>query len=736
MTKKILFFLCCAMTVIAGYAQGSKTVSLEDVMPGGKNYQSYLPANPNLKWWGDVRVEIFKDRIDLMSERKRKFTITLKDVQTAIEKVDAGIKINSLSGATLLDGKSNLIRLSAGNYYWSYDYKKKVAEQLFEVDPAAANADFCTANRTVAYTVGNKLYVSSPKIHCLPVNPEKEEVGIVYGQSVHRNEFGIEKGTFWSPKGRALAYYRMDQSMVNNYPQVNTTTRIATMVPDPYPMAGLTSHKVSVGVFDVATHKIVYLKTGDPTDRYFTNVSWSPDEKYIYLIELNRGQDEAQLVKYDATNGNRLEVLYEEKHQKYVEPQHPLIFLPWNDNQFIYQSQRDGFNHLYLFDLSKKGTGEWQKGNQSATYMEKVGVTQLTKGDWLVTDVLGFNAERKTVYFTSSEKSPLDNVLAELNIATGEKRLLGVQDGWHSAQLNESGTAIIDKMVSVDVPRLVSLIQTATGKSTKLQQADDPLASNFRLPEINVGTIKAADGVTELYYRLVKPLDFDPNKKYPAIIYVYGGPHAQMIRNGLYWSARGWDLYMASRGYVILTVDNRGSANRGLNFENVIHRQLGVEEMKDQMKGVELLKSLPYVDVNRLGVHGWSFGGFMTTNLMLTYPDTFKVGVAGGPVIDWEYYEVMYGERYMDRPAENPKGYRNANLKLKAGNLKGRLMVIHGGMDPTCVPQHSYTFLRACIDAGTHPDFFVYPEDGHNMFGRDRVHLYEHITRYFDDYLK
>ena len=160
------------------------------------------------------------------------------------------------------------------------------------------------------------------------------------------------------------------------------------------------------------------------------------------------------------------------------------------------------------------------------------------------------------------------------------------------------------------------------------------------------------------------------------------------------------------------------------------------EEMKDQVKGVEFLKSLGYVDENRIGVHGWSFGGFMTTNLMLTYNDIFKVGVAGGPVIDWGYYEVMYGERYMDSPLSNPEGYNKANLKLRAGDLKGRLMLIHGGEDPTCVPQHSYTFLRACIDAGTHPDFFIYPEDGHNMFGRDRVHLYEHITRYFEDHLK
>jgi dipeptidyl-peptidase-4 len=273
------------------------------------------------------------------------------------------------------------------------------------------------------------------------------------------------------------------------------------------------------------------------------------------------------------------------------------------------------------------------------------------------------------------------------------------------------------------------------GKTVNLLNATEPLDA-YKRPEITVGTLKAADGKTDLYYRLIKPVDFDPNKKYPAVIYVYGGPHAQLIHNTRNYDARGWDLYMAQLGYVMLTVDNRGSENRGMEFENAIYRQLGTEEMKDQMKGVEMLKSLPYVDADRIGVHGWSFGGFMTTNLMLTYNDTFKVGVAGGPVIDWNYYEIMYGERYMDTEAQNPEGFKNANLKLRAGDLKGRLQIIIGANDPTCVPQHTVTFLRACIDAGTQPDFFIYPGAGHNMTGRDRFHLYTRITRYFEDYLK
>ena len=241
--------------------------------------------------------------------------------------------------------------------------------------------------------------------------------------------------------------------------------------------------------------------------------------------------------------------------------------------------------------------------------------------------------------------------------------------------------------------------------------------------------------MTDLYYRLVKPADFDPAKKYPTIIYVYGGPHAQMVTGGWQNGARGWDIYMANKGYIMFTLDNRGSDNRGLEFENVTFRHLGIEEGKDQVKGVEFLKSLPYVDGNRIGVHGWSFGGHMTTALMLRYPEIFKVGVAGGPVIDWGYYEIMYGERYMDTPQSNPEGYEQCNLKNLAGNLKGHLLLIHDDHDDTCVPQHTLSFIKACVDARTYPDLFIYPTHKHNVIGRDRVHLHEKITRYFEDNL-
>lgn len=565
------------------------------------------------------------------------------------------------------------------------------------------------------FTRANNLFISVAEGTDVQVTDEPK--GVVCGQSVHRNEFGIEDGVFWNPNRTLLAFYRMDERMVTDYPQIDYAARFAELMPDKYPMAGMTSHVVTVGVYDVNTKNTTWLKTGDTTNRYLTNVSWSPDGTKVYIIELNRDQNHAQLVRYDAVTGEREAVLFEETHEKYVEPQHPIEFLPWDASQFLYQSRRDGYDHLYLY-------------RTDGTF-----VKQLTQGDWEVDEIVGFNPAKKSVIINSRETSPLEKTVWAVNVKNGRRTLLTADGGVHRATLSESGKYMLDEWSSPTTPWAVDKVDTSTGKAERLYTADDPW-TGYDVPEITVGTVTAADGVTPLYYRMVKPTHFDPTKKYPAVVYVYGGPHAQNVSGGWNYDVRGWDIYMAQLGYVIFTLDNRGSDNRGLEFENSTFRHLGTVESADQMEGVKMLKSLDFIDENRIGVHGWSFGGFMTITLMTRYSDVFKVGVAGGPVIDWKYYEVMYGERYMDTPEANPEGYAESSLLNHAKDLKGRLQIIHGGNDPTVVPQHTMAFLRACIDAGTQPDLFIYPAQEHNMRGRDRVHLHERITRYFEDYLK
>lgn len=716
--KRIIYLVMAfTMSSIATQAQQKKTLTLENLMGAGARGAAPSVQIKNAQWWNDACIELTDKDIKTIAIAggKEEIVVTNEVLNKALK--EAGLKEQKRFMASMPYAEKQVLIRIGRNEQALIDVETEKVVWKQAVPANAANTDWNKISRHIAYTIDNNLFVCTADGKLLQVTNEPK--GILCGQSVHRNEFGIVKGTFWSPKGNLLAFYRMDESMVTDYPQVNTSTRIATLEPDKYPMAGMTSHKVTVGIYNPLTTKTVYLQAGDPTDRYFTNISWSPDEQKVYMIELNRDQNEAKLVRYSAETGEQEAILLTETHEKYVEPQEPITFLPWDSKLFIYQSQRDGYNHLYLYNTDGKL------------------IKQVTKGDWVVQKLCGMISKTKEIVYTSTQESPLQTHAYAISLTTGKSRILTPEAGMHNIALSASGKYCIDSYSSSTVSRSSSIIPvTAKGKTVSLGMIPDNMAEQYNMPEITVGTIKAADGKTDLYYRLIKPVDFDPNKKYPAIIYVYGGPHAQMIHNTRCWGAGTWDLCMAQLGYVMLTVDNRGSENRGLEFENCTFRQLGVEEMKDQVKGVDLLKSLGYVDMGRIGVHGWSFGGFMTTNLMLTYNDIFKVGVAGGPVIDWALYEVMYGERYMDTPQANPEGYKNSNLKLKANRLKGRLQVIIGGEDPTCVPQHSISFLRACIDAGTHPDFFIYPEDGHNMGGYDRLHLLQHITRYFEDYLK
>ena len=709
-------------------AQDLKKPTLEDLIPGGETYR-FAENLYGLQWWGDTCIKPGIDSLFAVNPKTGKETLLLtrEKINQALEQEKLG-KLNHLHQVTLPWAEKTQLLISLPRNYVVYDWKADKIISKQALPEKAANKDYNITSGNVAYTQNNNLYVNS---HAVTNEPE----GIVCGQSVHRNEFGISKGTYWSPKGDLLAFYRMDESMVTQYPLVDITARTGELNNVRYPMAGMTSHKVTVGIYNPETQKTIYLNAGDPTDRYFTNISWAPDAKSLYLIELNRDQNHANLCQYNAETGERINTFYlEEKHPKYVEPQHPILFLPWDNTKFIFQSQRDGYNHLYLADTKTLAYPEAHSATAGGTYRQGCKVKQLTQGRWLVKEVLGFDEKKKELIFTATKESPLQSNLYKVNVNSGKITPLDNGKGIHRGTLSASGSYLIETYSSPEVPRSINLIATQNGKSINLLTAEDPF-KDFSMPSIEVGTIKAADGVTDLYYRIIKPADFDPNKKYPTIIYVYGGPHAQMVTGGWQNGARGWDIYMANKGYIMFTLDNRGSDNRGLEFENVTFRHLGIEEGKDQVKGVEFLKSLPYVDGNRIGVHGWSFGGHMTTALMLRYPEIFKVGVAGGPVIDWGYYEIMYGERYMDTPQSNPEGYEQCNLKNLAGNLKGHLLLIHDDHDDTCVPQHTLSFIKACVDARTYPDLFIYPTHKHNVVGRDRVHLHEKITRYFEDNL-
>ena len=699
---------------------GLRAFTLEDLNFGGTNYHNMVPKNRYTTWWGDERLDA--EHCYLVNKASGRETELFS---TALLN-KSGLNVHSLYYATFPEADKPWVMVRSGRQQVLFDWKKKKTVWSLDLDSAIQASSLCYASKALAFVKGNQLYVERAGSQPVQLTTDGSR-DIVYGQSVHRDEFGIESGLFWSPDGQRLAFYRMDQSMVTDYPQVDipeptwvpkSGSRIATEAPDKYPMAGETSHKVTVGIYDLKTGTTLYLKAGDPTDRYFTNIAWSPDSKTVYMFELNRDQNDCRLVSYNAATGDKIKELYRETDDKYVEPLHPIVFLPWNANQFVMQSQKDGYNHFYLFDTDV---------NQ---------LKQLTKGPWVVEDMVGFDARQHTIIYLGNELSPIQRNIFSINVDNGRtQRLDETGNGWHSASLSPSGSYLVDNYSEPTTPRNIAIVNTTTAQAHRWFTADDPW-KGYNVPEYRMGTIKAADGTTDLYYRMVMPVGFDPKKKYPTIVYVYGGPHAHNVDARWHYCSRSWETYMAQKGYLLFILDNRGSENRGKVFEQVTFRHLGDHEVEDQMEGVKYLKSLAYVDSTRLGVHGWSFGGYMTINLMTTHPGVFKVGVAGGPVIDWKWYEVMYGERYMDTPQTNPEGYAHSSLIPKAKNLKDRLEIIIGYNDKTCVPQHSLSFLKACIEAGTQPDFFVYPGEPHNMRGHQSVHLHERISRYFDDHLK
>ncbi|MDO4790184.1 MAG: DPP IV N-terminal domain-containing protein [Porphyromonas sp.] len=717
--KKTLAVSLFLILLLGGKATAQmKTFTLDQLIPGGKEFRTILPESTVQPLLTSTHLIYMKDgewvATPLFGSKSKETEPFLTEKSwkelTGESKIPGAISRSE-------DGSYLVATHSSFTYHLSNDGKQVLAK--YKSVPGGDRLYHSTPAGAVAQSANHKIYIIYPDAEPQEITPDGTRE-VVYGEIPHRNEFGINDGMFWSPDGRLLAFYRMDQSMVTDYPLVNTSARVAEHTPVKYPMAGMASHHVTIGIYDTVTKNTVYLRTGAPEDRYFTNLAWSLDGKYLYIDEVNREQNHCSLVVYDVATGEKVREVLQETHPKYVEPSDPIVLLAGKkQDSFLRLSRNEGFKHLFLY--TKNGAQR----------------KQLTAGEWEITAFHGLSPDHKYAYFTCNINNPTERQVARVAIPSGKMELLTSVAATHNAIFNAGFTAMFDRFSSQTIPGQED-IYTLKGKNWKKEAfftSKNPV-EGFKMPNIERGTIKDASGTYDLHYKMTYPKDIKPGEKLPTIVYVYAGPHAQLVTNTWNSLNRGWDIFMAQKGYVVFTVDSRGSANRGLEFENATFRRLGEIEMEDQMKGVEFLKSLPFVDPDRIGVHGWSYGGFMTTNLMLTHSDVFKTGVAGGPVMDWAMYEVMYGERYMDTPQNNPEGYDASNLLKRAGDLKGRLLLIHGDLDPTVVWQHSIQFVRAAVDAGTYPDYMVYPGHEHNVRGLQRVHLYSTISRYFDDHLK
>ncbi len=696
--KKLLLAAVLSGACLPALAQSA--LSLEDAVIG--RWTKYRTANlPNLQWQPET------------------------DSYTHLDS-DTLLKINSVDGNSYTVGLSSLgkkelkrfpyitwtskdaFQFKIKNELFSHSLKTKATTKVLAYDETGAHTELSPDNTSMTYTIGNNLYIanaSKPKIKVA----ESDENGIVFGQAVHRYEFGISKGTFWSPDGSKLAFYRKDESMVKEYPIVHTNNRIAEVDMIRYPMAGETSHEVTLGIYNLKKKKTVYVKTEGPKDQYLTNIAWGPKGKFIYIAILNRDQNHMKLNQYESKTGKFVKTLIEEKQKTYVQPLHPMVFIPGSNNEFLWRTERDGYNHFYRYNTDGKL------------------LNQVSKGNWVVKDFIGFTKDEDFVIFSAFQNNALDVEIFKSPITNNQSSKLSKEAGVHSAILNDNGY-ILDTYSNMESPKKITLLTTDFKEGATILDAKDAFAEkDMALTELT--TIKASNGV-DMNLRIIKPRDFDATKKYPALLYVYNGPGVQLIQNTYFASASLWMHYLANQGYIVFTVDGRGSENRGVNFEQAMFRNLGHVEMMDQLAAVDHMKATGYVQEDRLAVHGWSYGGFMTTSLMLKHPNVFTTGVGGGPVIDWKFYETMYTERYMDTPQSNPEGFKNTSLLDKVENLEGKLMLIHGAIDDVVVWQHSLEFVRECVSKGVQLDYFAYPEHPHNVRGKDRVHLMRKVIDY------
>jgi dipeptidyl-peptidase-4 len=704
MNKRILLLLSIFITVFAT-AQNKKITLEESVLQQNRLFRADRLAGfqwiPNTNKYTYYVENGTKLMLANAIDNKSSLILNLDDLNKSLDS-----KMNSFSSYKWKN--ENTLTISNGSKFYIYEVSTKSGKTIQETPASAENQTFDNANENLAFTENNNLFFFNKNKEKITVTNNSDK-NIVSGQTISRSEFGISGGIFWSPKSTYLAFYQKDETNVADYPLLDITETPGKLENIKYPMIGQKSEKPRVGIYNVATSKTVFISPKDNPEDYVTNLSWSPDEKYILIAELNRGQNDMNLNVYDANSGAFVRTILNEKSDKWVEPEHAAFFPNTKSNNFVWISEKDGFNNLYYYSIEGKL------------------IKQLTANKFPVREIISSNNAGSEIYFKATGENGT-NMLAYKVDLKGKQTLITKDLGVHNCIPNFDGSYFFDEYSNHTTPSK-SLLYDKKLKSTTLLESKNKY-DGYVMGTAEIKSIKSADGTTDLFTRLIKPSNFDPSKKYPVLVYVYGGPHAQMITNSYLDGANLWMYWMAEQGYLVFTVDNRGSDNRGVAFESVIHGRLGVNEMDDQIKGVDYLKSLPYVDGNRLAVHGWSFGGFMTTSLMLRKPDTFKVGVAGGPVTDWKYYEVMYGERYMDTPAENQKGFDEASTLNYVKNLKGKLLLIHGTNDDTVVMQQNFALVKKFIEAEKQVDFFPYPMHKHNVQGKDRVHLMKKVLDY------
>ncbi len=532
---------------------------------------------------------------------------------------------------------------------------------------------------------------------------------------VYPEELDIKTAYWWAPDSSAIAFLEMDERKVSQYPLVDFSSPSGEAEMERYPAAGGPNPIVHVFVASLNDGATRAMDTGAETDIYIPRVNWLTDAKHIAIQHLNRTQTTLDLLIADVATGKTRTVL-SENDSNWINVSDDFTLLK-DGKRFLWSSERSGYRHLYLFDL---------EGKQLA---------QLTRGEWEVSAVDAIDEAKGLVYFTATQKSPLERHLYRVALdGTGLTRITK-DEGTHATVFAHNAAAFYDTYSNAATPPRQDLYRADGTRIAAINENKIAEVADYHLSPMEFITVKSRDGV-ELNASIIKPPDFNPTKKYPVLVYTYGGPHAQVVRNA--WGGANflWHQLMAQKGYIIFSLDNRGSAGRGHAFETPLHFRMGAQELSDQRDGVQYLKSLPYVDVHRIGIWGWSYGGHMTLHAMFEAGDDFKVGFAGGPVTDWRYYDSIYTERYLGLPQKNEKGYQDSSPVKYAGQLKGKLLIAHGTGDDNVHFANTLSVINDLIEAGKYVEVLAFPGRGHGVSDPPaRRVLMQRVTQFFLDNL-
>ncbi len=626
------------------------------------------------------------------------------------------------------DGSALLFPLGGDLYYYRLEDNK--LQQLTDSDAFETDPRISPGGAYVSFIRDRELFVLqlSTGEETRLTHDSSESVSNGMAEFVAQEEMGRHTGYWWAPDDSALAYMQVDESGVEQVTRSEIYAEGIRMIDQRYPYTGKDNARVRLGLIPVSGGESRWLAEAGPVEGYLPRVHWLPDSSGLTFQWQSRDQHLLELRLHEIAD-NRTRTLLSESSENWVNLQdgeyQGLYFLK-DGQRFLWQSERDGYNHLYLYNLQGEP------------------LRQLTAGPWVVNEILAVDEKADAVYFTANRESPLEQQLYAAPLSkVAEARQISQREGWHQIQFAADGSAYVDSYSNANTPLQVSLHRASGERITWLAenrvQGDHPLQpyrDDWIEPEF--GSLKSDDGV-ELYYRLFKPRDYNRGGKFPAIVFLYGGPGVQVVTDA--WPRRAetylYLQYLAQQGYVVFSLDNRGSKGRGTDFEQAIYRQLGQIELRDQVTGARFLRSLPYVDAERIGIHGHSYGGYMTLMSMLRAGEYFAAGIAGAPVTAWELYDTHYTERYMGTPASNPDGYRAASVLTYAGQLRGSLLIYHGMADDNVLFTHSTRLYKALQDAAIPFEVMDYPGKKHSIKGKNTgIHLRRTMSRFFDRELR